>query len=54
MKQFVSQYYDDDYKFPKKEELDRRVRFGELIYVSDYTRSDGTYVSGYYRRYPQK
>lgn len=52
LKQFVNQYYDDDYKFPSKEELERRVRFGELIYVESYTRADGTKVSGYYRRYP--
>ena len=54
LKQYVNQYYDDDYKFSQKEELDRRVRFGELIYVEDYVRSDGTKVSGYYRRYPNK
>ena len=51
LKQYVNQYYDDNYKFPEKAELDRRVRFGELIYVQDYVRSDGTKVSGYYRRY---
>lgn len=53
LKQYVNQYYDNDYKFPKKEELDRRLRFGELIYVEDYVKDDGTKVSGYYRRYPQ-
>ena len=52
MKQFISQYYDEDYKFPKKEDLARRVRYGELIYVDNYTRSDGTHVSGYYRSRP--
>ena len=41
-----------DSKFYKG--LDRRVRFGELIYVENYTRSDGTKVSGYYRRYPER
>ena len=54
LKQFVNQYYDDNYKMPKKEELERRARFGELIYVEDYTRSDGVKVSGYYRSYPRK
>ena len=40
-------------RFPTKEELDKRTRIGELIYVEDYTRSDGTKVSGYYRAYPR-
>jgi hypothetical protein len=40
--------------FPSKKELNKRVRIGELIYVEEYTRSDGTKVSGYYRAYPRK
>ncbi len=48
---FLNQMFEQD-RFPKKEELDRRARFGELIYVDDYTRSDGTHVSGYYRACP--
>ena len=47
LKQFVNQYYDDNYKFPKKEELDRRTNFGELIYVEDYEKGNGTKVNGY-------
>ena len=39
---------------PTKKEVDKRVRIGELIYVREYTRSDGTKVSGYYRAYPRK
>ena len=39
---------------PTKKELDKRTRIGELIYVKEYTRSDGTKVSGYYRAYPRK
>lgn len=39
--------------FPTKEELNKRTRFGELIYVEEYVRSDGTKVSGYYRAYPK-
>ena len=35
-----------------KEALDKRVQTGELVYVSEYTRGDGTKVSGYYRSYP--
>lgn len=38
---------------PTKAELDKRVRIGELIYVNEYVRSDGTKVSGYYRAYPR-
>ena len=37
---------------PTKEDLDKRVRTGELVYVDEYTRGDGTKVSGYYRSYP--
>lgn len=37
---------------PSKKELDARVAIGDLIYVKDYTRSDGRKVSGYYRRRP--
>ena len=40
--------------FPSKKELNKRVRIGELIYVEEYTRSDGTTVSGYYRAYPKR
>ena len=37
---------------PSKKELDARVAIGDLIYVKDYTRSDGRKVNGYYRRRP--
>ena len=50
----LDQYDENGQKFPSREEMERRVRFGELIYVENYTRSDGTKVSGYYRRYPQR
>ena len=43
-----------DKPMPTKKELDKRTRIGELIYVEEYTRSDGTKVSGYYRAYPKK
>lgn len=39
---------------PTKKEVDKRTRIGELIYVEEYTRADGTKVSGYYRVYPKK
>jgi len=35
---------------PSKKELQARVLVGDLIYVNDYTRSDGRKVRGYYRR----
>lgn len=44
----------DQNPMPAKKELDKRTRIGELIYVKEYTRSDGTKVSGYYRAYPRK
>ena len=40
-------------QLPTKEELEKRVSTGELVYVEKYTRSDGTTVSGYYRSYPK-
>jgi len=44
----------DKNPMPTKKEVDKRTRIGELIYVEEYTRSDGTKVSGYYRTYPRK
>lgn len=44
----------DKNPMPTKKEVDKRTRIGELIYVEEYTRSDGTKVSGYYRAYPRK
>ena len=37
-------------KFPTKAELQMKVLKGDLIYIKDYTRSDGVKVRGYYRR----
>lgn len=37
---------------PTKEELNSRVSSGNLVYVENYERLDGTKVSGYYRSYP--
>lgn len=44
----------DKNPMPTKKEVDKRTRIGELIYVEEYTRSDGTKVSGYYRAYPKR
>ena len=35
---------------PSKAELQARALVGDLIYVNNYTRADGTKVNGYYRR----
>lgn len=43
----------DKRSMPTKAEVDKRTRIGELIYVKEYTRSDGTKVSGYYRTCPK-
>jgi len=48
----IKQYYENDMHLPLKSDLDARVCTGELVYVHDYTRADGTKVSGYYRAYP--
>ena len=44
----------DKNPMPTKKEVDKRTRIGELIYVEEYTHSDGTKVNGYYRAYPGK
>ena len=49
---YLDQMYDQD-RLPTKAELDKRTRIGELVYVEEYTRSDGTKVSGYYRACPR-
>ena len=51
-KNYIEQIIDSDWQIPTKENLDKRVRSGELIYVEDYTRGNGTKVHGYYRRRP--
>ena len=35
---------------PTVENLNKRVNNNKLIYVDSYTKTDGTKVSGYYRR----
>ena len=53
IQEMIRQYYDNNKHLPPKDELDERVHTGELVYVHDYTRADGTKVSGYYRAYPR-
>lgn len=47
--QLLEQFESNNKKLPSEKELKQRVNNGELIYVHNYTRSDGTQVSGYYR-----
>lgn len=49
---YMDQWIDKS-PMPTKADVDKRTRIGELIYVEEYTRSDGTKVSGYYRAYPR-
>lgn len=45
---YAEQYFNgENYT---KDDLDNGVSLGDLIYVESYERSDGTKVSGYYRR----
>ena len=57
MKEVYSSKYmdyiiDNNWEAPTEKNLNKRVQNGELIYVENYTRSDGTKVHGYYRRRP--
>ena len=49
---YLNQAIDNYWEIPTKNELDKQVKSGSLIYVEDYTRSDGSKVHGYYRRKP--
>ena len=53
IQEMIRQYYDNNKHLPPKNELDERVHTGELVYVHDYVRADGTKVSGYYRACPK-
>ena len=50
LKQYSRQLVDNGWKIHDKSELDKQVKSGELIYVENYTKADGTKVHGYYRR----
>ena len=50
LKQYSRQLIENGWKIQDKAELDKKVQSGELIYVNEYTKADGTKVSGYYRR----
>ena len=51
---FVKQYLNNNKKLPTENELKQRVISGELVYVHNYERQDGTKVSGYYRSKPSR
>jgi hypothetical protein len=51
---FVKQYLNNNKKLPTENELKQRVISGELVYVHNYERQDGTKVSGYYRSRPSR
>ena len=51
-KKYIDYIVDNDWEVPSVKNLDKKVQSGELIYVNNYTRADGTKVHGYYRRKP--
>lgn len=53
LKQHSRQLVENNWKIPEKSELNKKVISGELIYVNNYTKADGTKVSGYYRKRPK-
>lgn len=54
LRQYSRQFVENGWKIPEKSELNKRVISGELIYIEDYTKADGTKVHGYYRRKSSK
>ena len=52
MSKYMDYIVDNNWEVPTEKNLNKRVQSGELIYVEDYTRSNGTKVHGYYRRRP--
>lgn len=54
IERYLEQAIDNDWLLPDRAALDDRVKSGELIYVDEYKKSDGTTISGYYRRKPRR
>lgn len=52
MDRYMDDIVSNNWNVPSRANLDKRVKSGELIYVDNYTRSDGTKINGYYRRKP--
>ncbi len=51
---YLEQAIDNNWVIPDKSNLDERVLSGELIFVKEYEKTDGTKISGYYRRKPTR
>ena len=49
---YMDYIVDNNWETSTEKNLNKRVQSGELIYVEDYTRSNGINVHGYYRRRP--
>ena len=52
MSKYMDYIIDNNLEAPTEKNLNKKVQSGELIYVENYERSDGTKVHGYYRRRP--
>ena len=50
MSKYMDYIVDNNWEAPTEKNLNKKVQSGELIYVENYERSDGTKVQGYYRR----
>jgi len=50
MSKYMDYIVDNNWEAPTEKNLNKKVQSGELIYVENYVRSDGTKVHGYYRR----
>ena len=46
---FINEQINSGYGIPRNIQAQEKVQAGDLIWVEDYTRSDGTHVSGYFR-----
>lgn len=51
---YMNYVIDNNWEIPSAKNLDKKVLSGELIYVDDYTKADGTKVHGYYRKRPSR
>lgn len=54
LKQYSKQLVNNNWQIKERADLDKQVKSGDLICVENYTKADGTKVSGYYRRKPKR
>ena len=47
---FINQIIDNNWKLPSRLELNKKVLQGDLMYIKDYIKTDGTKLHGYYPR----